>query len=120
LWEGGVRKAAIVALALLGSLSGSYAQNFSMAGNDTGGTIAWSRDAELAARQMTDDYCAWYGKYARVTGVNRQYGGYISFNCLWHPDVARYQLPEVRVAQPICHAAWEWEDGRRQRITVCE
>jgi hypothetical protein len=115
-----VRRVLIVALALIGALSGAHAQNYGVTGNDTGGMIAWSRDAEFRARDLAADYCAWYGKYARITGINRQYGQYISFNCLWHPEVARYQLPEVRLAQPICHAAWEWEDGRRKRITVCE
>ncbi len=32
---------------------------------------------------------AHYGEYARITGVNRRYGEYISFNCLWSPRIAR-------------------------------
>jgi len=27
--------------------------------------------------------------------VTRRYGDYISFNCLWSPYVARYDLPAV-------------------------
>ena len=66
------------------------------AGNDTGGIIAWSLPAELAARDVATAHCAGYGKFARITGVRRQYGNYISFNCLWHPRIARTSLPEVR------------------------
>jgi hypothetical protein len=28
--------------------------------------------------------------------VHRMYGDYIAFNCLWRPDIARYQIPAVR------------------------
>ena len=65
-------------------------------GNDTGGIIAWSPPAEHAARDTAAAHCAGYGKFARITGVRRQYGNYISFNCLWHPRIARYALQEVR------------------------
>jgi hypothetical protein len=65
-------------------------------GNDTGGIIAWSPAAEHAARETAAAHCAGYDKFARITGVRRQYGNYISFNCLWHPRIARSALPEVR------------------------
>lgn len=64
-------------------------------GNDTGGIIAWSPPAEHAARETAAAHCAGYGKFARITGVRRQSGNYISFNCLWHPRIARFALPEV-------------------------
>jgi hypothetical protein len=66
-------------------------------GNDTGGIIPWSPDTELQARGLADAFCGTYGKYGRITGVHRQYGDYISFNCLWDPSAARFALPEVRV-----------------------
>ena len=65
-------------------------------GNDTGGIIAWSPQAENGARADAAAHCAGYGKFARITGIRRQYGNYISFNCLWRPGIARYSLPEVR------------------------
>jgi hypothetical protein len=69
-------------------------------GNDTGGIIAWSPENEARAREWTDQFCASYNKYPRITAVHRQYGDYISFNCLWDPTVARYALPEARVHGP--------------------
>jgi hypothetical protein len=69
-------------------------------GNDTGGIIAWSPDTEYQARELAAAFCQSYGKYPRITGVHRQYGDYISFNCLWDPAVARYALPEVRLRAP--------------------
>ena len=31
------------------------------------------------------------------------YGDYIAFNCLWRPDIARYQIPAVRT-RSSCYA----------------
>jgi hypothetical protein len=64
-------------------------------GNDTGGIIPWSCENEASAPQVAGAYCAQYRKYARITGVTRRYGDYISFNCLWSPSVGRYDLPAV-------------------------
>jgi hypothetical protein len=64
-------------------------------GNDTGGIIPWSCENEAIAPQAAAGYCARFNKYARITGVNRQYGDYISFNCLWSPYVDRYARPAV-------------------------
>lgn len=64
-------------------------------GNDTGGIIPWSCENEATAVQTAGFYCAQYHKYARITGVTRRYGDYISFNCLWSPYIARYDLPAV-------------------------
>lgn len=72
-----------------------------MRGNDTGGIISWSPYAERTARARTAAFCAAYGKYPRITGVRRRYGEYISFNCLWNPNSARFILPRVPVAS--CH-----------------
>jgi hypothetical protein len=64
-------------------------------GNDTGGIIPWSCENEAVAQQAAAGFCARYRKYSRITGVNRQYGDYISFNCLWSPNIGRYALPPV-------------------------
>ena len=64
-------------------------------GNDTGGIIPWSCENEAVAQHAAGAFCAQYRKYARITSVTRRYGDYISFNCLWSPYVARYDLPAV-------------------------
>ena len=65
-------------------------------GNDTGGIISWSCEAEAMAQQTAAEYCARWDKYPRITSVHRQYGDFIAFNCLWSPHVdARYALPAV-------------------------
>jgi hypothetical protein len=64
-------------------------------GNDTGGIIPWSCENEAEARAVAGAFCAGYNKYARITSVQRMYGQYITFNCLWRPNIAPYQLPVV-------------------------
>jgi hypothetical protein len=64
-------------------------------GNDTGGIIPWSCENEAWAPRAAAGYCARFNKYSRITGVNRQYGDYISFNCLWSPYVDRDAHPAV-------------------------
>jgi hypothetical protein len=78
------------------STSGTLADTY-VKGNDTGGIIAWSCESEAAARAIAAEHCAWYDKGARITGVHRQVGEYISFACLWNPRLARIQLPAVGV-----------------------
>jgi hypothetical protein len=71
-------------------------------GNDTGGIIPWSCENEAVAQQAATGYCARFSKYGRITGVNRQYGDYISFNCLWSPSVDRYARPPVATRAGAC------------------
>jgi hypothetical protein len=55
-------------------------------GNDTGGIIAYSlyqQGADIKA--MAVDHCASYGKAVKLIGADAQYGGYISFACVWVP-----------------------------------
>ena len=56
-------------------------------GNDTGGIIAYSLYQQGAdVKAMALNHCASYGKSVKLTGVDAQYGGYISFACVWvHP-----------------------------------
>jgi hypothetical protein len=49
--------------------------------NDTGGIIAWSPDAEHFRHDIAGDYCARWGKLARITSVHRRPGDYIGFTC---------------------------------------
>jgi hypothetical protein len=52
-----------------------------LTGNDTGGIITWSPEAQAAARHISGQHCARYGKYARITSVHARYGDYIAFTC---------------------------------------
>jgi hypothetical protein len=56
-------------------------------GNDTGGIIAYSLYKEgVDIKALAVDHCARYGKAVKLTGTDAQYGGYISFACVWvHP-----------------------------------
>ena len=56
-------------------------------GNDTGGIIPYSPDKDY--RQMASDYCARWGRYARITSVHRVYGDYIAFSCIDFPERMR-------------------------------
>jgi hypothetical protein len=92
-----------LALAVLGmSLSVSAASAQVTRGNDTGGIIPWSCENEAAAPQITAEYCARWDKYPRITGVDRHYGDYISFNCLWNPRQGRWILPKMPTRSRVC------------------
>ncbi len=56
------------------------------AGNDTGGIIAWSRENQLMAREISAGHCARYNKRARITSVHARYGDYIGFVCFFPRD----------------------------------
>ena len=91
-----------IGMAMLLPLTGAQAQFWRPGpaalvwhGNDTGGIIPWSCENEVLAPRAAAGYCARFNKYARITGVNRQYGDYISFNCLWAPDLERFAKPAV-------------------------
>jgi hypothetical protein len=59
-------------------------------GNDTGGIIAWSLTQTTDARQLAIDHCARYGKVVKPLAAQREYGGYLSFACVWQPPPAAY------------------------------
>jgi hypothetical protein len=52
-------------------------------GNDTGGIIAWAFAGQVDARALSIKHCAKYGKLMQPLAAQRQYGGYISFACVW-------------------------------------
>jgi len=78
--------AALAAMALpLMSCAGVYGPW----GNDTGGIIPWSPEAEHNALELAQANCARHRKYAVITSVHRQYGDYIAYRCQWDPALAR-------------------------------
>jgi hypothetical protein len=85
----------IAGITMLFPVSGALAQDPIWAGNDTGGLIPWSCQVEPYAPRIAAGHCAQYHKYARITGVQRHPGDYISFACLWSPYVDRYAKPAV-------------------------
>jgi hypothetical protein len=95
-------RALLSIIGLIISVSVASAQAY-VQGNDTGGIITWSCESEAAAQNIAADHCAWYGKHHRITGVNRQDGDYISFRCLWEPNVARFAIPAVRTSSVCRH-----------------
>lgn len=105
--EASVRKVALLLCALGMGLgcSGALAQEFDfpmrgqsyIKGNDTGGLMVWSTLTEQHAQEWAGQFCGGYGKYARITSVHRNYGDYISFNCIWNPESAPFILPRVPV-----------------------
>src|SRR5262245_7873097 len=94
-------RAALVVIGLFLGAPVASAQDTYVKGNDTGGIISWSCEAEAAAPAIAAEHCARWDKYPRITSVHRQYGDYISFNCLWNPRMARYALPAVRT-RAVC------------------
>ena len=77
----------LAALAAIGvtcaSLPAAAYQVSPFQGNDTGGIIAWSAAAQIDARQLAVSHCARYGKLMKHLASQRNYGGYISFACVW-------------------------------------
>jgi hypothetical protein len=103
--EAAMRTAAVLAVVgiAIGMVGTANAQPY-LKGNDTGGIIAWSCEAESMARQITAEHCAWYGKYPRITSVHRMAGDYIAFQCLWNPRIARFAIPAVRTRSAACRS----------------
>ena len=54
-------------------------------GNDTGGVFPYSPDVEPVYHQIAGDYCARWGRYAKVTSIHRIYGEYVGFVCYDRP-----------------------------------
>jgi hypothetical protein len=109
-----------IGAALLFPIAGANAQAI-YHGNDTGGIISWSPENQRHARKLADDYCEGWGKFGRITGVRRQYGDFISFNCVWHPRINRFALPEVRVRAHHhgCRVIHARVDGRKRTLLAC-
>jgi hypothetical protein len=54
-------------------------------GNDTGGIFPYSPDVEPIYHQIAGDYCARWGRFAKVTSIHRVYGEYVGFVCYDRP-----------------------------------
>lgn len=65
-------------------------------GNDTGGIIASTLVSQTDVRALAIDHCAQYGKVAKFTGAQKEYGGYVSFACRWVPYGASDRPLRVR------------------------
>jgi len=50
-------------------------------GNDTGGIFPYSPAVEGSYQGIAADYCARYGRLAKVTSIHRIYGDYVGFVC---------------------------------------
>jgi hypothetical protein len=80
------RLSAIAALLLLANC-GVYGPK----GNDTGGIIPWSPEAQHDALEIAQANCGSYGKYAVITSVDRHPGQYIAYACDWKQPHTRYR-----------------------------
>ena len=59
-------------------------------GNDTGGIIPWSPEAEASARVTANAACGAFGKRGVVTTMRRNYGDYIVYECRFDGPLRRY------------------------------
>ena len=53
-------------------------------GNDVGGIIPWSPEAEAMALDTAQANCGRYNQFAVITSIHRAYGDYISYRCQWN------------------------------------
>jgi hypothetical protein len=69
-------------------------------GNDTGGIIPWSPEAEYAAMAIAHDNCARFGKHPRITSIRRNYGDYIAYVCVFDrgPYVVRSTIERAVIS----------------------
>ena len=74
---------------MLGSCVGVYGPT----GNDTGGIIPWSPEAERDALDIAQGNCGRYNSYAVITSVHREYGDYIAYRCQWNQPPNRPTRP---------------------------
>jgi hypothetical protein len=70
-------------------------------GNDTGGIIPWSPEAERAAFHIAEENCGRFNKFAVLRSVRRVYGDFIVYDCRWDPPhrlyAGRYHHRRVNV-----------------------
>ncbi len=74
-----------VLLAVLGLTLTSCVGVYGPKGNDIGGIIPWSPEAEGSAPETAQANCGLFNKYAVITSIHRVYGDYISYECWWNP-----------------------------------
>jgi hypothetical protein len=92
----GLKFAVVAALGLSLSACGVYGPK----GNDTGGIIPWSPENEKNAFEIAQANCGAFNKYAVATSINRVYGDYIAYTCVWDqpkPIVTRRRAVAVSI-----------------------
>ena len=67
----------LVALSILGGCSSP-----SIHGNENGGMIDWAFTNEEKVFRQATDFCAQYGKKAKITDIKAVAGGHVLFDCL--------------------------------------
>jgi hypothetical protein len=78
-------RAALAIVTMICGLAAAPAHaGYAFKGNDTGGIISYSLFMQgVDIKAIAVDHCASYGKAVKLTGVQANYGGYISFECVW-------------------------------------
>jgi hypothetical protein len=69
---------------------------YGSSGNDTGGIIPWSPEAERDALEIAQRKCGHYDSYAVITSIHRQSGDYIVYSCQWYPPKRHRPLSSIR------------------------
>jgi hypothetical protein len=85
--------AALSAILIFGAVGSANALLFGIygpKGNDTGGIIPWSPEAERVALEIAQQNCGRFGKFAVIRSVRRVYGAYIAYDCRWEPPQRFY------------------------------
>jgi hypothetical protein len=70
-------------------------------GNDTGGIISWSPEAEVAMAELTSRHCGAYNKVPFITSIRRNYGDYIGFICAFPRDYDPVKAQGMWTGQPF-------------------
>jgi len=73
--------AATMAILACSSARADYVPPFK--GNDTGGIISASLIGQTDIRALAINHCAQYGKVVKWLSIQKTYGSYSSFACLW-------------------------------------
>ena len=85
----GAALGSVLALTLGGCIRGSV-------GNDVGGIIPWSPEAEANALDVAQSNCARSQQYAVITSVHREYGDYIGYRCQYDPPPRQRPISRMR------------------------
>jgi hypothetical protein len=67
----------LIALVMLGGCSRA-----SIHGNENGGMIDWAFTNEEKVFRQATEFCARYGKTAKITDIKAVAGGHVLFDCL--------------------------------------
>ena len=90
------RGTTIAMAAALGLTLSACAGVYGPTGNDTGGIIPWSPEAEDNAYLIAQNNCGRYDLYAVITSIHREYGDYIAYRCQWHEPARQRPIRSIR------------------------